>query len=119
MTVVVTNLRSGEGLVRACLTAETRKFHKCEGPSVRTATVPAGKRVLLTFRDIAPGRYAIALLHDENANDRADMTLGIPREGFGFSRNVQVRTGPPRFGSAAFDVGNTPVRQTIAMQYLF
>jgi len=117
--VTVTNLRSADGKVRACLVTEHRKYYTCETPGVRRVAVPATGKVVLAFRGVQPGRYAISLIHDENDNDKADTTLGIPKEGFGFSRNAKVRTGPPRFDKAAFDVGTAPVRQTVVMQYLF
>ena len=117
--IKVTHLRSTQGKVRACIVTEHRKYYTCKTPGVRRMAVPAGEEVTLVFRGIQPGRYAVSLIHDENDNDKADTTLGIPREGFGFSRNAKVRTGPPRFESVAFEVGSVPVRQTIVMQYLF
>ena len=61
----------------------------------------------------------MALLHDENANGKADMALVVPREGFGFSRNPAVRFGPPAFARAAFAIGPQDQRQTIRMRYMF
>jgi uncharacterized protein (DUF2141 family) len=58
--------------------------------------VPAGNPAI-TFANVAPGRYAVALFHDENANGRLDKVLMVPKEGFGFSRDAPVRFGPPRF----------------------
>lgn len=107
VVVVATGLRSGQGVVRACMTSERRNFPACRGASASyNAIGDAGTRVTLTFRDVKPGRYAIALLHDENRNGKADRAaMMIPREGFGFSRDAMVRFGPPKFGEAAFDVG--------------
>ena len=58
-------------------------------------SVSARSDMVLEFTDVPPGTYAIALLHDENGNGRADRVLMVPREGFGFSRNAPVRMGPP------------------------
>jgi uncharacterized protein (DUF2141 family) len=118
--VTVTGLRSDKGLVQACLTPEPRAFPDCSGNSnSHSLTVSAAGEVVLDFERVAPGRYAIALLHDENGNGRADKTLGmIPKEGFGFSRDAPVRMGPPRFADAAFEVNTAPVRQTVRMRYL-
>jgi len=80
--------------------------------------VPGAAQVL-RFRNVAPGTYAIALLHDENGNGRADRALSmIPREGFGFSRDAPVRFGPPSFAAAAMEVGSVAVHQTIRMRYM-
>jgi len=115
----VTGLRSAEGLVRACLTADARHFPSCDAdPAARAVTVKAGATVVLDFGRVAPGRYAISLLHDENGNGRVDKALLIPREGFGFSRDAPVLMGPPRFAAAAFDVRGQDVAQTIRMRYM-
>lgn len=81
-------------------------------------SVSARSDMVLEFTDVPPGTYAIALLHDENGNGRADRVLMVPREGFGFSRNAPVRMGPPSFDSAAFQVGTSAVSHTIRMRYL-
>ena len=118
--VTVTGLRSHKGLVQACLTADPRSFPDCSGDKTAyTLTVPASDDVVLDFGAVPPGRYAIALLHDENGNGRADLALSmIPREGFGFSRDAPVRLGPPKFAAAAFVVESRRVSQTIRMRYL-
>lgn len=116
----VTGLRSGKGMVLACMTSDPDHFPDCEGDAdAYSLTVKAGEPLTLTFPAVAPGHYAIALAHDENDNGKIDRALGvIPREGFGFSRDARVRMGPPKFRDAAFDVGDTPVRQAIRMRYL-
>ena len=65
------------------------------------------------------GHYAISVLHDENSNLKADFMLGMPREGFGFSRNAKVRFGPPKFSAASFPVGAGGTSQSLTMKYLF
>ncbi|WP_328598241.1 DUF2141 domain-containing protein [Croceibacterium salegens] len=117
--VTVTDLRSTKGLIQACLTPNPKHFPDCKGDSKAFAlTVPAGEVVQLDFGHVPAGRYAIALLHDENGNGRADKALMLPREGFGFSRDAPLRMGPPTFASAAFEVGGEPVVQKIRMRYL-
>lgn len=120
ITVTVTNLRSGEGVVRACITARQKDFYKCDAAnSVLIVTPAAAEGVKISFPGVAPGRYAIALLHDANNNGKADRSLFmIPTEGFGFSRDAKVRLGPPAFEAAAFEVTGKPLSQTIRMRYM-
>jgi uncharacterized protein (DUF2141 family) len=120
VSVEVTGLRSAEGVVRACMTSHPDRFPRCRGDADAYAlVVPAGRTVTLEFAGVRPGRYAIALLHDENGNGKADRALSLmPREGYGFSRDAPVRMGPPSFDQAAFDVGDARVRQTIRMRYM-
>ena len=120
VVIDVTNLRSAKGVVLACMTTNPKIFPKCrKDPNSYSAKVSAGSAKRLTFKGVKPGRYAIALLHDENSNGKADRALSmIPKEGFGFSRDAKVRMGPPSFKSAAFDYAGSGARMTIKMRYL-
>lgn len=103
----------------ACLTARPDAFPECQNdPAARRLIVPA-TAPNLDFGQVAEGRYAIALIHDENSNGKLDKRLMIPREGFGFSQDAPVVMGPPRFASAAFAVGSVNERMSIKMRYLF
>nr|WP_238473960.1 DUF2141 domain-containing protein [Altericroceibacterium spongiae] len=119
VNVTVTNLRSSKGLVRACLTPDEKHFPDCSDKAAIEVSVAAHETVDFSFRDVSPGRYAIALLHDENENGKADRALFMmPKEGFGFSRDARVFMGPPRFKDAAFEVGHEPIHQAIRMRYM-
>ncbi len=118
--VAITELRSERGVVRACMTSDPVRFPRCRGDAdAYSIVVQASQATVLDFAGVRPGTYAIALLHDENDNGKADRALGLmPREGFGFSRDARIRMGPPSFGDAAFTVGDASVRQTIRMRYM-
>ena len=119
VNVALTGLRSAKGLVQVCLTRDAKAFPDCrKDPDSRRLTLAAHEAGSFRFATLPAGRYAVALLHDENANGRADMALLLPREGFGFSRDAAVSFGPPRFGKAAFEVGETEVTIPIRMRYL-
>ncbi|MEL7197897.1 MAG: DUF2141 domain-containing protein [Pseudomonadota bacterium] len=117
--ITITDLRSSKGVVRACMTTKEKIFPKCrKDPASHRTVVPAGKTVTIRFKDVVPGDYAIALLHDENDNGKADRALGMmPKEGYGFSRDAPVRMAPPKFKDAVFELGNTPKKLTIKMRY--
>jgi len=116
--IQIENVRSIRGQIHACATRTSRHFPDCsKDPHALRQSVRAGTPAI-RFSGFVPGRYAVTLIHDENANRRLDMFLGIPREGFGFSRNPVVRFGAPRFSQVdiALDAGFT--RATVRMQYL-
>jgi uncharacterized protein (DUF2141 family) len=118
--VTIAGLRSHDGVVRACMTSDAEHFPRCQNiAGSHRAVLPADGQLVLDFEQVSRGRYAIALLHDENGNGTADRAaFMIPKEGFGFSRDAKVRMAPPSFDAAAFDVGTAPVRQTIHMRYM-
>lgn len=120
VTIAITNMRNHDGVVRACMTRDANRFPRCQDSSQGyRVVVPAGQAATLRFDNVAPGTYAIALLHDENDNGKADRVLGMmPREGFGFSNDAPVNMGPPDFADAAINVGATSLRQTIRMRYM-
>ena len=122
VAVTITDMRNAEGMVLACMTSDPDRFPRCRGDAnayrVRVKAT-ASEQVRLVFRDVKPGRYAIALLHDENDNGKADRALGMmPKEGFGFSRDAPVKMAPPKFEAAAFDFSGKATALTIKMRYM-
>ena len=114
----ITGLRDDKGLVHVCLTADRRHFPDCsDDPRAIRQSMPATQHQL-RLSGIAPGHYAVTLMHDENANRRLDKIAGIPREGFGFSRNPVVRFGPPRFENTVIELAPGVTRATVHLQYL-
>src|SRR3569623_33228 len=100
-------LRNSRGVVHLCLTGNAATFPDCaRDPQAITRTVPAASLSDIRIDAVRPGAYALAIFHDENGNTLLDSFFGIPREGFGFSRNPAVRFGPPRFDQARFDVAS-------------
>jgi len=120
VVITITDLRSTKGVIRACMTTNSDIFPKCrKDPQSHRTVVPAGTDVQLHFTGVKPGKYAIALLHDENDNGKADRVFGMmPKEGFGFSRDAKVRMGPPKFKDAVFDYSGVGESLTIRMRYL-
>lgn len=118
--VDISGVRNAKGKVLVCMTANPKAFPDCgKDPKSRKLALPAGPSLVARFDDVSPGTYAVALIHDENGNNRMDVALFLPREGFGMSRNPKIGIGPPSFKSAQFTVGADPVRQPVTMRYMF
>lgn len=111
LTVRVEGVRSDKGQLRAQLLA--RKDPDAVAETVGYAVEPARiGQVILTFRNLPAGEYAVQLFHDENDNGRVEMNLaGIPTEGFGFSNIAQVQGSIPPFDKMKVNVtgGTTAV----------
>lgn len=117
LSMDVQGLRSPRGNFLICVTRSAAHFPDCkEDPEGRHFTVPATSGAIELGR-LAPGSYAIAIIHDENGNGKLDTFAGIPREGVGFSRNPAIRFGAPSFRSAQFAVSGAAVRQDIKIKY--
>lgn len=116
--VDLSGLRNAKGTVFLCLSSTPKHFPDCKAdPAVRTLSVPAGKARELAFTGVAAGTYALSVMHDENGNSKLDTMMGMPREGFGFSRNPVVRFGPPKFADVRFVVPAGGMRVPIKMKY--
>ena len=108
-----------KGQILVCLTTNPKAFPDCskDKASVRMAVKAADAGHFKVIAP-APGTYAIAVVHDENSNNKMDVAIFLPKEGFGFSRNPTITVGPPSFKSASFAVtGDTA--QSIKMKYMF
>ncbi|MFC4291406.1 DUF2141 domain-containing protein [Sphingorhabdus arenilitoris] len=120
VTVSVTNLRNQKGQLMVCLTKNPKAFPDCsKDASALKKLVPAGSASNIVFSGVEAGTYAVAIVHDENNNNKMDLRIFIPREGFAFSRNPKIGMGPPKFKSASFAVGSANVTQSVKMKYMF
>lgn len=118
LRVDVEGLRDIRGVLRGCLTANRQAFPDCSrDPHALKVTVPAAARQLV-FTGFAPRDYAVTLFHDANANGKLDTVLGVPREGFGFSRNPVIRFGPPPFDKVNIRLGSGFSRIAVRAQYI-
>jgi uncharacterized protein (DUF2141 family) len=118
LDVGLDGLRSAKGMVRVCLTADPTNFPACvDDAQALTRSIPASAHGI-SFEALPRGTYALAVIHDENGNRRLDTFAGIPREGFGFSRNPPMRFGPPRFTAARFDLAGDAAAQQVRMRYI-
>lgn len=105
LAVKFEGLRSTKGMIRACLTRDPKLFLHCErDPAAFKASVAAGTTAHMDFAHVPPGDYVLAVIHDENANNKVDTFVGIPREGVGFSHNPAMSFGPPKYEAAKFHV---------------
>ena len=118
LEVDVDNLRNGKGVIQACLTRDRQHFPDCKSDPAALKRTVSSHAPRLLFTGLPPGEYAVALFHDENANQRFDTMLGIPREGFGFSRNPVVRFGAPRFDKVSMQLAPGYTRIRVRLQYL-
>jgi uncharacterized protein (DUF2141 family) len=106
LTVRVRGLRSNDGEVLGAVFASAQGF---PGEAARAARASRERvkdgSATLEFQGLAPGTYAVSVLHDENGSGGLDTGfLGIPSEGLGASNDAQGRFGPADFDEAKFEL---------------
>lgn len=124
LTVTVTGLRSDAGRVLMCLFAEREsvvsEFPDCDaGKPVRNDKLAiSGGTATVTYKGLPAGNYAIALIHDENMDDKLDTNfIGIPTEGIGVSNNPLL-LGAPSFSQARFQIAGNAALSVKAKYFL-
>lgn len=118
LDLAFTDLRSHKGYLQVCIAPDAGSFPDCrDGSHAIKRTIPAASPSL-RLEGLAPGTYAVAVIHDANGNAKLDTMLGIPREGFGFSRNPRIGFGPPRFSAAGFPLAGGTELQQVRIRYL-
>lgn len=106
LNVKITELNSRNGHILYLLFKSEKGFPDDESKSVRQGKIPASEiENGINFEDLSAGEYALSVIHDENDNDKLDTNfMGIPKEGFGFSKNPRIMFGPPSFEKCSFKV---------------
>jgi uncharacterized protein len=105
VTVTVENVRSDGGQVTGSLCNDP-KTPFCSTYVAHTKAAPG--RSVLVFEGVAPGRYSLSTVHDENGNGRTE----VPPEGYGFGNNSPA----PIFDLSSFEVAGDKAT-TVSLNY--
>jgi len=117
LTLIVHGVREATGNLRVGLYLEPETFRKEEKALQVLAQPAVAGDVKFIFKDVSAGRYAIMAYHDENADGRLNLRLGMfPTEGYGLSNNPAV-FGPPKFADSAFVFDGTPSSVEVNLNY--
>jgi uncharacterized protein (DUF2141 family) len=118
--VTILGIRNGTGTVDCALFESSKGFPV---DVLRSAMRLVAMKVPNTearcdFEDIPAGTYALVVLHDENMNGKLDTNwLGVPREGYGFSRDAKATFAAPSFSDASFEYNGETLGLTITLRY--
>jgi uncharacterized protein (DUF2141 family) len=118
--VEIVGLRNDKGQALCALFSSADDFPKKADKAVaRTTAVISNRHAVCDFPGVAPGTYAISVIHDENSNGKLDTNfIGIPREGVGASNDAKGHFGPPKFDAAAFHFPGGRLDLKITINYL-
>ena len=119
ITVNITNVRNKEGSIRLSVFKDEASF----------SAEKASKTMLLNKNELSDGKmntsvqlpsgtYGIAVLDDENSNEKMDYGVMMPKEGFGFSNFYLTGLRKPKFEKFKFLVGDANFSVGIRMKYM-
>lgn len=119
MIVKIDGLREAVGQVMVFVFDNEDDFPTKRDRAVKSkklAATPAS--MVVSFDDVPPGTYGVAVYHDENSNDKMDRAwYGMPTEGYGASNDATGTFGPPKFKDAKFDFKNSQDTVKIIIHY--
>lgn len=115
--VILPNVRSSRGQVRVSLFgSDPSQWVRSKGGKLIRFDVTAtrGRMEVCMPLPHGAGRYAVALYHDENGDNRYSLT----GEGYGFSNNARSGLfGPPSHSQALFEAGPALTDLEIRVRY--
>lgn len=120
LVVEIDGVRKSKGQMCLSVFESDRGFPSSSDDAVQNkcVAVTTGLQVI-QIQGLKPGSYAVAVLHDANGDQKANRNgLGIPIEGFGFSRNPTIRFRVPRFNETAIAVKGKQTKIQIRLNHL-
>lgn len=116
LLVQVKNIRSTEGNLRAQVYSSDPDDFLAKGKKLVRVDVPVtleGEQSICVPVP-SPGTYAIVVMHDRNANGKADFFT----EGFGFTNNPKLNFGPPDVEDTLIKVVAGVGKTMVTLKYL-
>ena len=117
LEVTVDNLQTTEGQMRAQIYSSNPDDFLAKGKKLVRVDVPVetldGPTICVLLP--APGTYALVVMHDKNANGKADFFS----EGFGFSNNPKLSLAPPDGEDVMFVAEAGVSKHIIELNYIF
>jgi len=118
LTITITKVKSAKGQFYIALFNKSKGFPDGSKAKYRQAVKASKGKVVVVFKNIPPGTYAVSTFHDANSNKKMDKSFfGIPKEGYGFSRDARGTFGPPSFAKASFYIGKKAHVISLTMKY--
>mgnify|MGYP001204904258 FL=1 len=105
--IKVINIEEKVGLIHIALYDDPTLFPEEEGKKLGLKIDV--KKIInsgVIINDLKESRYALAIFHDKNSNNKFDTFFSIPKEKYGFSNDAPVFFGPPSFDDASFFLKN-------------
>jgi uncharacterized protein (DUF2141 family) len=121
INVHINNFANNKGSCLVCLYNSAEDFSDKGTPLQCTTVTIANKTTTTQFENIFAGDYAILVIHDANNNRKFDTNfLGIPKEGYGASKNKLPFAAAPKFDENKFTLTDGVTKECIIkLRYIF
>jgi uncharacterized protein (DUF2141 family) len=118
LEITFKGLRNNKGIVAIGLHNSPKGWHKKPEmePNWSKEDMKDGT-LTVRLENLEYGTYAFSMMDDEDANLKMDKFMGLPREGFAFSRNPKVGMSVPKFDECSFIVDTTVVELVVEVIY--
>ena len=121
LNIQVSGIRNSSGNIRLAFYSNSQSFDDEKPLFIRTVPKKdiAKNNMKISYSDLKPGVYGIAVLDDENVNEKMDYGWVLPKEGFGFSDYYHKGMTRPKFDSFDFVLTNNDLKTVeIKIRYL-
>ncbi len=120
LKITITGMRNNSGNVWLGFYNNDESFQKEQPLFVKTESkaIAVNGVLVVTCKDIKPGTYGIALMDDENSNNKMDYGWFLPKEGFGFSNYYHTGMTKPSFNKFSFILKEDSKPVEIKVRYL-
>lgn len=114
LEITIENIKDQQGTFIIAIFDSKENYLK-KAHTKKTVTV-SGESIQLIKIPLKEGEYAVAIIHDQNGNDKLDTNfLGIPKEAFGFSNKSLGLFGRPSFEETKFTQTHEGTKLTIKL----
>lgn len=120
LNVHISGIRSTQGNIRLAFYTTAESFDDEKALLTKTVSKAEMKNgtISVTYNGLKPGVYGIAILDDENTNQKMDYGLVLPKEGFGFSDYYHTGMSRPKFESFKFILKAEDKSVNIKLRYM-
>lgn len=117
LTIKVPNIDSVKGEIQVSVYDNANSFLK-ENEEYRIYRFKVKEvKDRFVINDLPKGEYALIIYHDENDNKEMDKSLlGMPKEGYGFSKNFKPGLSRPDFEDCSIHL-NKNIETEIKLMY--
>lgn len=99
LIVKITGIHNAEGNIRVAVRTDETTIAAAQIAAIDPKDLTAEA----VFDNLPEGDYGVAVIHDENKDEKLDFTeFGMPTEGYGHSNNPAKRQGAPDFNETKF-----------------